>query len=157
GRSATPTDWRKRPQTGNVASVTTFPAFPTWTWDIPERFNIGVACTGAHLGIAERVAIVVDDDARGVREMTFAELAATTDRCAACLRERGVGAGERVLIRLPNCLEYPTVFLGAMKHGAIPVPTSTLLTPEEVLYLATDSGAVAMVTDRSSWNAMGRV
>src|SRR5439155_20579873 len=65
--------------------------------------------------------------------------------------------GDRVLIRLPNCLEYPTVFLGAMKCGAIPVPTSTLLTAEEVLYLATDSGAVAMVTDRSSWSAMGRV
>ena len=131
-------------------------AFPPWTWAIPERFNIGVACTDAHLGtpLAGRVAVVVDDDARGVREATFAELAATTDRFAACLRELGVGVGERVLIRLPNCLEYPTVFLGAMKCGVIPVPTSTLLTAEEVLYVAADSGAVAMVTDRPTWNAM---
>ena len=41
-----------------------------------------------------------------------------------------------------------------MKRGAIPVPTSTLLTAEEVLYLARDSGAVAMVTDAESWAAM---
>src|SRR5690242_7107698 len=41
-----------------------------------------------------------------------------------------------------------------MKRGAIPVPTSTLLTEEEVLYLASDSGAVAVVTDRPTWDAM---
>src|SRR5690242_4102181 len=41
-----------------------------------------------------------------------------------------------------------------MKRGAIPVPTSTLLTEEEVLYLARDSGAVAVVTDRPTWDAM---
>ena len=31
--------------------------FPPWVWDIPERFNIGVACTDAHLDrpVAERV------------------------------------------------------------------------------------------------------
>ena len=129
--------------------------FPPWTWAIPERFNIGVACTDAHLGtpLAGRVAILVDD-ACGVRQATFAELAATTDRFAACLRELDIRARERILIRLPNCLEYPTVFLGAMKCGVIPVTTSTLLTAEEVLYLARDSGAVAMVTDRPTWNVM---
>jgi len=131
-------------------------AFPPWTWDVPERFNIGVACTDAHLGtpVERRVAMLVDDDATGVREVTFAALAERTSRFAGLLRDLGVGAGERVLIRLPNCLEYPIVFLGAMKRGAIPVPTSVLLTAEEVLYLATDSGASVMVTDRATWEAM---
>jgi acyl-coenzyme A synthetase/AMP-(fatty) acid ligase len=134
----------------------TVSGFPPWVWHIPEFFNIGVACTDAHLDtpVASRVAVVVDDEATGVRQLTFAELAERTSRFAEVLRELGVGAGDRVLIRLPNCLEYPVVFLGAMKRGAIPVPTSTLLTAEEVLYLATDSGATAMVTDRATWNAM---
>ena len=130
--------------------------FPAWVWSIPKYFNIGVACTDAHLDtpVASRVAVVVDDDASGVRQATFAELAERTSRFAELLRELGVGVGDRVLIRLPNCLEYPIVFLGAMKRGAIPVPTSTLLTAEELVYLATDSGATAIVTDRQSWNAM---
>ncbi len=131
-------------------------AFPPWAWTIPESFNIAVACTDAHLGTAtaSRIAVVVDDDLTGVRQATFAELARQTGRFAQLLRDLGVGAGDRVLIRLPNCIEYPTVFLGAMKCGAIPVPTSILLTPEEVTYLATDCGAAVVVTDRASWNIM---
>jgi acetyl-CoA synthetase len=48
-------------------------------------------------------------------------------------------------------LDYPTAFLGAMKRGAIAVPTSTLLTPEEVAYLARDSTATVLVTDKAAW------
>src|SRR5512143_2770410 len=132
--------------------------FPAWTWDIPERFNVGAACTDAHLGTASetRFAVICDGDPFGAGQATFAELARATSQCAQLLRDLGIGAGERVLIRLPNCLAYPTVFLGAMKRGAVPVPTSILLTPEEVLFLARDSGARALVTDRATWNALHR-
>jgi acyl-coenzyme A synthetase/AMP-(fatty) acid ligase len=130
--------------------------FVPWVWDIPERFNIGVACTDAHLGtpVAARPAVIVDDDQTGVSQLTYAELAAATSRVAELLRTLGVAPGERVLLRLPNCLAYPTVFLGAMKHGAIPVPTSSLLTAEELLHVLTDSGASVLVTDKPSWAAM---
>lgn len=123
---------------------------------IPEHFNIGVACTDAHLGtpVEERDAVICDDEARGVRRVTFGELACNTSRFAELMRQLGIGAGERVLIRLPNCLEYSTVFLGAMKRGAVPVPTSILLTADEVLFLARDSGARALVTDAATWSAM---
>jgi acetyl-CoA synthetase len=131
--------------------------FPPWVWDIPTRFNIGVACTDAHVSGsgAERVAVLVDDDGLGVRQETFAGLADRTSRFVALLRALGIEAGERILVRLPNCIEYPVVFLGAMKAGAIPVPTSLLLTAEEVLHLLTDSGAAAVVIDRASWTALG--
>jgi len=93
--------------------------FPPWVWDIPERFNIGVACTDAHLGtpVAERAAVIVDDDTAGVRQVTFTELAAATSRFAELLRQLGIPRGARVLIRLPNCLAYPVVVLGAMKRA----------------------------------------
>jgi acyl-coenzyme A synthetase/AMP-(fatty) acid ligase len=129
---------------------------PPWTWQIPEYFNIGAACTDAHLGsaIEERAAVICDDDVRGVRRATFGELARSSSRFAQLLREAGIGEEQRVLIRLPNCLEYSTVFLGTLKRGAIAVPTSILLTAEELLFLVTDSGARALVTDRATWNAM---
>ncbi|HEY8084427.1 MAG TPA: AMP-binding protein, partial [Methylophilaceae bacterium] len=84
-------------------------------------------------------------------QLTFAGLAARTSRFAQLLRNLDIAVGDRVLIRLPNCLDYPTAFLGAMKRGAVSVPTSTLLTAEEVVYLAKDSGAAVLVTDKAAW------
>jgi len=134
-----------------------FAPFPPWRWEVPARLNIGVACTDAHLGTAaaDRVAMIVEDDALGTSAVTYRELAGRTDRFAQLLRELGIAAGERVLIRLPNSIDYPTAFLGAMKRGAVSVPTSTLLTAEEVEYLAHDSGAQAIVIDKAAWQAMG--
>ena len=130
-----------------------FEPFPAWNWNLPEHFNIGVACTDAHLGTANenKLAMIVEDDVLGVSTATYRQLAQATSRFAQLLRNLGVSAGERVLIRLPNSLAYPTAFLGAMKRGAIAVPTSTLLTAEEVVYLAKDSEATVLVTDKAMW------
>ena len=118
--------------------MSNFKPFAPWVWQVPENFNIGVACTDAHLNTpaADNIAMIVEDDNLGTSQITFAQLSERTSRFAQLLRDLGVGAGERILIRLPNSLDYPTAFLGAMKRGAISVPTSTLLTAEEVVYLA---------------------
>ncbi|NOS98140.1 MAG: acyl-CoA synthetase [Methylotenera sp.] len=133
-----------------------FEKFPDWVWNIPTHFNIGVACSDKHLGTpqADNIAMIVEDDTLGTSTITFAELARKTDQFAQVLRNLKVKVGERVLIRLPNSLDYPIAFLGAMKMGAIAVPTSTLLTAEEVVYLAKDSGASVLVTDAKAWVAM---
>jgi len=133
-----------------------FTDFQHWEWDVPAHFNIGVACTDKHLGTPQQdhVAMIVEDDALGTATITFGELARKTSQFAQVLRGLGVKSGDRVLIRLPNSLDYPIAFLGAMKMGAISVPTSTLLTAEEVAYLAKDSGAVVLVTDATAWYGM---
>lgn len=133
--------------------MTALTPFQPWVWQIPEHFNIGVACTDAHLGTPaeSNIAMIVEDDKQGTSQITFKQLAERTSRFAQVLRNLGVGTGERILIRLPNSLDYPTAFLGAMKRGAISVPTSTLLTAEEVAYLAKDSGAAVLVTDKAAW------
>lgn len=130
-----------------------FEQYPAWAWQIPTHFNIGEACTDAHLNtaIAEHIAMIVEDDTLGTSQVTFGELAKCTDQFAHLLQSLAVATGERVLIRLPNSLDYPIAFLGAMKSGAIAVPTSTLLTAEEVAYLAKDSGASVLVTDKAAW------
>jgi acyl-coenzyme A synthetase/AMP-(fatty) acid ligase len=134
-----------------------FAPFPEWKWNVPEFLNIGVACTDAHLGgpVAARVAMIVEDDALGTSSITYRDLADRTTRFAQLLRDLGIARGERVLVRLPNSIEYPTAFFGAMKRGAIAVPTSTLLTADEVEYLARDSEAHVIVVDKPAWRAMG--
>ncbi len=132
------------------------PPFPHWHWQVPTHFNIGVACSDRHLATitGKTIAMIVEDDELGTDQITYAQLSRRTNQFAQLLRNQGIESGERVLIRLPNSLDYPTAFLGAMKLGAISVPTSTLLTVEEVIYLAKDSGARVLVTDKAFWQQL---
>jgi acyl-coenzyme A synthetase/AMP-(fatty) acid ligase len=132
------------------------PPFPHWHWQVPTHFNIGVACSDRHLATTtgKSIAMIVEDDELGTDQITYAQLSRRTNQFAQLLRNQGTESGERVLIRLPNSLDYPTAFLGAMKLGAISVPTSTLLTVEEVIYLAKDSGAKVLVTDKAFWQQL---
>ena len=124
-----------------------------WQWNVPEDINIGHLCSSIHLGsdIENKLAMIVENDELGTSQITFKELAKKTDQFAQCLLNFGLKREDRVLIRLPNSLDYPISFLGAMKAGCISVPTSTLLTAEEVVYLAKDSSATALVTDKKMW------
>ena len=142
--------------TTNMNAKATLPPFPSWTWHVPEFFNIGVACTDAHLDteVESRTAMIVEDDAKGTITATYRDLARQSSQFAQVLRKHGVGAGDRVLVRLPNSLEYPIAFFGTMKAGAIAVPTSTLLTTEEVAYLIKDSGAKVLVLDKAHWSQL---
>jgi acetyl-CoA synthetase len=128
--------------------------FPSWQGHIPQHFNIGVACTDMHLAttVEDRVAMIVEDGELGTSELTYGELATRTSRFAELLRRLNIAPGERVLIRLPNSLAYPTAFLGTLKRGGICVPTSTLLTADELEYIARDSAATALVIDKASWH-----
>lgn len=130
--------------------------FEKWEWNIPEYYNIGAACADSQLNttLADSLAMIVEDDAFGTATITFTELSDKTNQFAQLLRNLQLNKGDRVLVRLPNSLEYPIAFLGTMKMGAIAVPTSTLLTAEEVAYLAKDSGAAVLVTDATAWHAM---
>lgn len=131
-------------------------AFEKWEWKIPTYFNIGAACADSHLNteLANTLAMIVEDDTLGTDTITFNTLSQRTNQFAQLLRDLNLGKGDRVLVRLPNSLAYPIAFLGTMKMGAIAVPTSTLLTAEEVAYLAKDSGASVLVTDAKAWYAM---
>lgn len=130
--------------------------FAPWVWNVPKHFNIGVACTDKHIGTPteQAIAMIVEDDTLGTAQATFGEMATRTSQFAQLLANLNIAVGERVLIRLPNSLDYPTAFLGAMKRGAISVPTSTLLTAEEVVYLAKDSTAQVLVTDKAAWKTL---
>jgi len=76
-----------------------------------------------------------DDDiaiitARGSH--TYRDLRAATDRIAHQLLALGVALGDRVGLLSANSLFWVAAYLGTMKIGAISVPFSTTLTPEEL-------------------------
>ncbi|WNC72119.1 acyl-CoA synthetase [Thalassotalea psychrophila] len=124
-----------------------------WQWHIPEHFNIAYACVRQHVeqNNGNKTALVIEDDKLGTCELSYAELDSLSGRFVYTLKELGLNADDRVLIRLPNSSDYPVSFFGCLKQGAIAVPTSTLLSAPEVAYLAKDSGAKVLVTAKSMW------
>ena len=73
--------------------------------------------------------------------LSYAELDAGSNRVAQLLRRRGLRAGERVAVMLPNSLEFPQIYWGATRAGLIVTLLSTHLKPDEAAYILADSGA----------------
>jgi len=125
----------------------------TWEFDIPEFFNIGTACTSRHLDgeRADETAMIIEDSELGTDSISYRELSDRSDRFAQLLQNIGLDVRDRVLLCMKNSLAYPISFFGAVKSGAIAVPTSTLLSGSEVRYLAADSQAKAIVLSASMY------
>lgn len=87
----------------------------------------------------DRVALILGDD-----ELTYREVDRLASRVADVLRGRGIGAGDRVAIACPNLIEFPIVYYGILKAGAVVVPMNILMKSEEIRYYLEDSEAKAL-------------
>jgi acetoacetyl-CoA synthetase len=70
-------------------------------------------------GSDDAVAIIGESQSRASTQLTFGELRTEVARCAAMLRELGVGEGDRVAAYLPNCPEAVVAFLATASLGAV--------------------------------------
>ena len=61
-------------------------------------------------------------------------------RVATLLKSKGVAAGDRVGIMLPNVPYFPAVYYGVLRAGAVVVPMNVLLKAREVGYYLSDAG-----------------
>lgn len=65
-------------------------------------------------------------------KLTFAELSQRSSQIANFLRSLGVRRGDRVLLMLGNVPQLWESLLAAMKLGAVVIPTTTLLTADDI-------------------------
>jgi long-chain acyl-CoA synthetase len=75
----------------------------------------------------------------GQRRISYGELYESSQSLAAGLHRHGVKPGDRVLVYLPNGMEFAQVVFAAYALGAIVVPVNIRLTPNELVYFAQDS------------------
>jgi acyl-CoA synthetase (AMP-forming)/AMP-acid ligase II len=73
--------------------------------------------------------------------LNYAQLNALSNRCAGVLAGLDLQPGDRVALLLPNCVEFVALFYGAAKLGIVVVPLNTRLTPSELSFILSDSGA----------------
>jgi 4-hydroxybenzoate-CoA ligase len=76
-----------------------------------------------------------------VSDLTYSDLKRATFRAANMLRRLGVRREERVAIIMLDTIDFPVVFLGALRAGVVPVPLNTLLTTEQYAYVLADCRA----------------
>src|SRR5256884_7637380 len=81
----------------------------------------------------------------GGRDITYGEVRAGANRCGNALRRLGVGMEQRVLLLLADGPEFVYAFWGALKIGAVAVPTNTLLKPRDYEYILNDSRAAVVI------------
>ena len=132
---------------------------PLSTPDVP-RYNRGVASDiPAQLNIAgefvsrparahpERVAILGEP-----RPFTYRGVEEAVNRAANVLRDWGCQPGDRVLIVLPDSIDFIAAFFGAAKIGAIAVPVNSMARASDYAYYLNDTGARIAIVHKSVYS-----
>ncbi|HET9740216.1 MAG TPA: long-chain fatty acid--CoA ligase [Solirubrobacteraceae bacterium] len=107
--------------------------------------NLAANLTATALRHPTRAALV-----SGAGPLTHAELDAASARVAGALRARGLKAGDRVGVMLPNVPQFAMAYYGVLRMGGVVVPMNPLLKEREVEHYVADSGAALVLDDAAA-------
>ncbi len=107
----------------------------------PEHFNFAAHLAEVNHGRRAKVAYI--DDARTT---TYGELDLRVRRFAGVLGRLDVRREERILVAMLDSVDLPTVFLGALYAGVVPVLVNTLLPASDYAFMLAHCGARVVVT-----------
>jgi benzoate-CoA ligase family protein len=114
----------------------------TASGELPETFNVSSAFLDWNLeqGRGDRVAIYAGDE-----QFTYRALLAQVSRAGNALRALGVRPEERVFLLMLDSPDLASLFWGAIRIGAVAVPTNTALKSHDYAYMLRDSRAGVLV------------
>jgi len=107
-----------------------------------DVFNAAVYFIDRHIdeGRGNAIAIECED-----RRVSYASLSEQVNRTGSALRGLGIRPEERILLLMLDSPEMVFAFFGAIKIGAVPIPTNTLWTSSDYEFLLRDSRAAVVV------------
>src|SRR5437660_786265 len=111
---------------------------------MPREYNAATWFVDRHVaeGRGGRLAVIHEGG-----RLTYGDVAAGANRLGNALRRLGVQREQRVMLLLYDSPEFVWSFWGALKIGAVPIPTNTLLKPHDYEYILRDGRAeVAIVS-----------
>lgn len=110
-----------------------------------DRYNAAQDLIERNLAVHPNKTAYIDE--RG--SYSFADLAERVNRCANALSDLGLSMEARVLVCLLDTIDFPAVFLGAIKAGVVPVAVNTLLTSGDFDFMLRDSRAPVLVVSEA--------
>ncbi len=81
------------------------------------------------------------------QSLSYGALRDRTARVASALRSRGIGAGDRVAIKLPDGLDWVSSYLGAIWAGAVAVAVNPRIPAPEWHYILDEAGFRVIVAE----------
>ena len=118
------------------------------TVHVPDPFNIASYFVDRNLDLGRGTKTAIYEEGR---QLTYAQLAEMVNRCGNALRALGIEVENRILMAVPDSAEFVSLFLGAAKIGAVPIPVNTAARPDDYLFYLRDSGARAFVVHEELW------
>src|SRR6202046_1734827 len=103
------------------------------------RETIAQAIANAALEHPESIAV-----SDSTRSLSFSQLIADAGDLAALLSRNGIERNARIVIQLPNCVEFATLTIACLEIGAIPVMALPAFRKAELEYLLSFSEAKAI-------------
>src|SRR5512136_2270444 len=88
---------------------------------------------------------------------SYFEVKNLAERFAAALLGLGVTPGQKVMLYIPNTLQWVVTWLGIQRAGAVSVPLTPIYTPHDLRYIANDSEAEAIVCADTNFGYVKRV
>ena len=117
-------------------------------WDIPARYNIGVAvCDCWAEREPERLALLDVADDGAVTQVSYRELRHQSNRLANLLVASGIERGERIAILLPQSREVAESHIAIYKAGAVALPLAVLFGIDALTYRLDDAGVTGLITN----------
>ena len=119
--------------------------YRNFRWDIPDRFNIAVACCDRHADGTNRLALVYVVENGATTHTSFDEVAEASRRFANVLKADGLSRGDRMAVFLSQSLELPVAHLAAFRSGMISIPLFALFGEDALEFRLSNSEAKAIV------------
>ena len=115
--------------------------------DLPDTYNAATTFIDENIkqGRGGKVAIYYQD-----QTITYQEVFEKVNRTGNALKDLGIEFENRVLVILPDSPEFAYSFFGAIKIGAVAVPTNPWMFAKDYEYLINDSRARAIIVHEST-------
>ncbi len=114
--------------------------------DLPDFYNAATTFVDDNIaqGRGGEIAIYYQDE-----KITYQQVSEKVNRTGNALRDLGIEIENRVLLILPDSPEFAYSFFGAIKIGAVAVPTNPWMFAKDYQYLINDSRARAIIVHQS--------
>jgi 4-hydroxybenzoate-CoA ligase len=103
-------------------------------------------------GLGSKIAFIDPD-----RSLTFGDLQARSCQFARALQRMGLRQESRIALLLPDTVDYPVAFWGAVRAGIVVIPLNTWLRPEHYAYILGDSRVSLIVASAELATALAPI
>jgi acetyl-CoA synthetase len=107
-------------------------AYDTFRWPRLTEFNWALDWFDQLAGDADQAALWIVEQDGSEHRLSYAEMSRRSNQVANWLRAQGVRRGDRLILMLGNQVELWETILAAIKLGAVMIPATPLLQPDDL-------------------------